>query len=170
MNVIEAIRTKRAVRTYSGKALPREVISTILDAGRLAQSSKNTQPWHFIAICDKAKLAALAATSPNIAFLAGSALTVALVTPLPSVKAIILFDAGQAAANMQLAAWELGIVSCLGTVYEVERAREVLAFPNDRHLHIAVGFGYPLPGDDKPRQGRRGGRRVLNDVVHWNQW
>jgi len=170
MNVIEAIRSKRAVRSYSREALPREVVTSILNAGRLAQSSKNTQPWHFIAICEKTKLAELAATSANIAFLADTALTVALITPHPSVKETILFDAGQAAANMQLAAWELGVVSCLGTVYEVERARKVLGFPTDRHLHIAVGFGYPLPGDDKPRKGRMGARRTLDDVVHWNQW
>ena len=115
-------------------------------------------------------MAGLAATSSNIAFLAGSALTVALVTTHPSVKETILFDAGQAAANMQLAAWELGVVSCLGTVYELEQARAVLGFPVDRHLHIAVGFGYPLPADAEPRKSHRGGRRSLDDVVHWDHW
>lgn len=170
MNVIEAIRSKRAVRDYRDETLPDDVIKIILNAGRRAQSSKNTQPWHFIAVRDKAVLAGLAATSSNIAFLAGSALTVAIVTTHPSVKETILFDAGQAAANMQLAAWELGVVSCLGTVYELDRARAVLGFPGDRHLHIAVGFGYPLPADAEPRKGKRGGRRHLDDVVHWDHW
>ena len=170
MNVVEAIRSKRAVRAYRDEILPEDVVKTILDAGRRAQSSKNTQPWHFIAIRDKGMLSALAATSPNIAFLAGSALTVAVVTTHPSVKETILFDAGQAAANMQLAAWELGVVSCLGTVYEIDQARSVLGFPHDRHLHIAVGLGYPLPADAEPRKSQRGGRRTLDDVVHWDQW
>lgn len=170
MNVIEAIRSKRAVRVFRDESLPGEVTRKILNAGRRAQSSKNTQPWHFIAIRDKETLAGLAATSSNIAFLAGSALTVALVTTHPSVKETILFDAGQAAANMQLAAWELGVVSCLGTVYELDQARAVLGFPADRHLHIAVGFGYPLPTDAEPRKSHRGGRRSLDDVVHWEHW
>ncbi len=170
MNVIEAIRSKRAVRAYRAEPLPDDVIRNILHAGRRAQSSKNTQPWQFIAIRDKPTLAALAATSENIAFLAGTALTVAIVTTRPSVKQTILFDAGQAAANMQLAAWELGVVSCLGTVYELEQARAVLGFPEDRHLHIAVGFGYPLPADAEPRKARRGGRHTLDDVVHWDRW
>lgn len=170
MNVIEAIRSKRAVRVFRDENLPIEVTKTILNAGRWAQSSKNTQPWHFIAIRDKDTLASLAATSSNIGFLAGSALAVALVTTHPSVKETILFDAGQAAANMQLAAWELGVVSCLGTVYELDQARTVLGFPDDRHLHIAVGFGYPLPADAEPRESHHGGRRSLDDVVHWDHW
>ncbi len=170
MDVNEAIRTKRAVRTYRDAPLADDAVQCILHAGRRAQSSKNDQPWHFIAIRDRPTLRALASTSDNVAFLAGTALTVALITPPPSSKQTILFDAGQAAAYMQLAAWEIGVVSCLATVYELEAARGVLGFPADMHLHIAVGFGYPLPGDSDPRPGRRGGRRSLDEVVHWDQW
>jgi nitroreductase len=59
MNVSEAIRLKRAVRNFQDKPLTEDVIRAILNAGRRAQSSKNTQPWHFIAIQDKAILKAL---------------------------------------------------------------------------------------------------------------
>jgi len=170
MNVIEAIRTKRAVRTYRSDPLPDDVVRAILHAGRRAQSSKNDQPWQFIAIRDRLVLEALAGTSPNVAHISGSALTVAIVTPLPARKQTILFDAGQAAAYMQLAAWQLGVVSCLATVYELEAARGFLGFPDDMHLHVAIAFGYPLPADAEPRPGRKGGRRSLEDVVHWDRW
>lgn len=170
MDVSEAIRTKRAVREYSGEALPEDVVRAILHAGRRAQSSKNDQPWHFVAVRDRSVLEALGATSPNVGHIARSALTVAIVTPLPERKPSILFDAGQAAANMQLAAWERGVASCLATVYELEKARRVLGLPADRHLHIAIAFGYPLPDDSTPRAGRRGGRRTLDQVVHWDRW
>ena len=170
MNVIEAIRTKRAVRKYRDYPLPDDIVHTILHAGRRAQSAKNDQPWHFLVIRDRDTLRGLAATSPNLAYIAGAALCVALVTPLPSQKQTILFDAGQAAACMQLAAWELGVVSCLGTVYELEKARALLGFPRDRHLHLVVAFGYPLPDDAQPRRGRKGGRKRLDDVVRWERW
>lgn len=170
MNVIDAIRTKRAVRKFREEPLPDDIVRAILHAGRRAQSAKNDQPWHFVAIRDRATLEALAATSSNIAHIGVSMLTVAIITPPPSRKETILFDAGQAAAYMQLAAWELGVVSCLGTVYELEKARRVLAFPNDMHLHLVVAFGFPLPADAEPRQGRRGGRRDLDDIVHWDRW
>jgi nitroreductase len=48
MNVSEAIRMKRAVRQFADRPLPEEIVLAILNAGRRAQSSKNTQPWHFI--------------------------------------------------------------------------------------------------------------------------
>ena len=170
MNVIDAIRTKRAVRKYREDPLPEDVVRAILHAGRRAQSSKNDQPWHFVAIQNRDKLEAFAATSSNIGHIAGSALTVAIITPPPSRKETILFDAGQAGAYMQLAAWELGVVSCLGTVYELDKARRVLGFPDDMHLHLAIAFGYPRPEDAEPRAGRKGGRHTLDGIVHWDQW
>jgi nitroreductase len=45
MNVSDAIRLKRAVRKFTDQPLPEATILTILNAGRRAQSSKNSQPW-----------------------------------------------------------------------------------------------------------------------------
>ena len=170
MNVIEAIRTKRAIRRYRDDPLSEDVVRTILHAGRRAQSAKNVQPWHFLAIRGRATLEALAATSPNLAYIARATLCVALVTPPPSQRKTILFDAGQAAASMQLAAWELGVVSCLGTVWEPDKARDLLGIPPDRHVDLVVAFGHPLPEDARPRPGRKGGRQSLGDVVRWEHW
>lgn len=84
MNVSEAIRLKRAIRKFSDRQLPEEVIKVILNAGRRAQSSKNTQPWQFIAITDKAKLKQLSECGEWAGHLAGAALGVAILTPDPS--------------------------------------------------------------------------------------
>lgn len=170
MNVIDAIRTKRAVRKYRDEPLPDDTVRTILHAGRRAQSAKNDQPWHFLAIRSRATLEALAATSPNLAYIADAALCVALVTPPPSHRKTILFDAGQAAACMQLAAWELGVVSCLGTVWEHEKAHALLGLPRGRELHLVVAFGNPRPDDAQPRRSRKGGRKRLDEVVRWERW
>ena len=51
--VIEAIRARRSIRSYSGQAVPKELIEQILDAGRSAPSSLNTQPWKFVVITDR---------------------------------------------------------------------------------------------------------------------
>jgi nitroreductase len=45
MNVSDAIRLKRAVRKFTDQPIPEVVILAILNAGRRAQSSKNTKPW-----------------------------------------------------------------------------------------------------------------------------
>ena len=170
MNISEAIHQKRAVRQFKAEPLSRENMLAILNAGRRAQSSKNTQPWHFIAITDKAILKQLSECGQWAGHLAGAALGVAIVHLDPGEKFQTMFDIGQAAAYMQLAAWELGIGSCLASIYNTDQARQLLGFPEDLHLRIALSFGYPLEAADLTRPPKTGGRRPLAEVVHWDRW
>jgi nitroreductase len=170
MNVAEAIRTKRAIRKFQNKPLPEEGIHAILNAGRRSQSSKNEQAWQFIAIQDRSILEALSKCGTYAGHLAGAALAVAILTPDPTAKFQTMFDAGQAAAFMQLAAWELGIGSVPASIYEEERAREILGFPPEWHLRMALSFGYPLDEDKLSAAPKKGGRRSLEEIVHWDRW
>jgi nitroreductase len=170
MDVHQAIQTKRAERRYKDQPLPRDAIETILNAGRRAQSSKNTQPWHFIALQERENLQALAEFGRFTDHFRGAALVIAILTPHPDQRFSIMFDAGQSAAYMQLAAWDLGIGSCLGTIYEPEKARQLLGFPDDLHIRIAISFGYPLNPATIERPPEPGGRRQFDEVVHWERW
>ena len=170
MNVSEAIRTKRAVRKFQDKPLPEEVIHAILNAGRRSQSSKNEQTWQFIAIQDRAILKALSELGTWAGHLAGAAVGVAILTPDPEGKFQIMFDAGQAAAFMQLAAWELGVGSVPASIYEHEKARQILGFPSEWHLRIALSFGYAADEEKLTAAPKKGGRRSLEEVVHWDKW
>ena len=170
MNVTEAIRTKRAVREFQEKPLPLDAVQAILNAGRRSQSSKNEQPWQFIAIQDKAILKEISTLGQWAGHLAGAALGVAILTPDPASKFQIIFDAGQSAAFMQLAAWELGIGSCPASIYEHEKARVVLGFPPEWHLRIVLSFGYPQDPGILGSAPKRGGRRRLDDIIHREKW
>ena len=170
MNVSEAIRTKRAVRHFQEKALPEDVVHAILNAGRRSQSSKNTQPWQFIAMRDKNILKAMSETGTWAGHLAGAALGVAILIPNPDEKFQTMFDAGQAAAYMQLAAWELGVGSCLASIYELDKAREILGFPTEWQIRICISFGYPLEPQVITATPKKGGRKLLDEVVHWDKW
>jgi nitroreductase len=170
MNVSEAIRTKRANRQFQNKPLPEDVVRAILNAGRRSQSSKNEQAWQFIAIREKSILKALSKCGTYAGHLAGAALVVAILTPDPTAKFQTMFDAGQAAAFMQLAAWELGIGSVPASIYEWDRAREILRFPPEWHLRVALSFGYPLDEEKLSAAPKRGGRRLLEEIVHWDTW
>ena len=170
MNVTKAIQQKRAIRNFSPERLPQATILAILNAGRRSQSSKNTQPWHFIAITDPATLQALSECGDWAGHLAGAALGVAIVHSDPGKKFQLMFDIGQAAAYMQLAAWELGVGSCLASIYQPDKARLLLGFPDDLHLHIAISFGYPLDEGLLEAKPKKGGRRNLDDIVHWERW
>jgi nitroreductase len=170
MDVSTAIRNKRAVRKFTTQPLPEDVILAILNAGRRAQSSKNTQPWNFIAITDKATLKALSECGVYGSHLADAALGIAIVHPDPGEKFQLMFDIGQAAAYMQLAAWELGIGSCLASIYEAEKAHKLLGLPADMYLRIAISFGYPQDVELLVRKPKLGGRRPLDEIIHWNKW
>lgn len=165
MEVQKAIQTKRAVRLFSDKSVPREDILAILDAGRRSQSSKNTQPWEFVVIQDKAILKALSETGKFAGHIAGGAFAVAFVAPSDSNW--VSFDLGQAAAYMQLAAWERGVGSCIASIYEPEKAKALLGVPTDKGLMAALSFGYPAP-DFVP--AKMGGRRPLDELTHWDKW
>lgn len=170
MNVSDAIRTKRAVRSFTEQRLPADMIQTILNAGRRSQSSKNNQAWQFIAVQDKAILRVLSECGEWAGHLAGAALGVAILTPDPVEKFQIMFDAGQTAAFMQLAAWELGIGSCPASIYDAEKARQILGFPSEWHLRIALSFGYPADKSRLSAAPQKGGRKALDQVVHWERW
>jgi nitroreductase len=170
MEVLEAIRMKRAIRAFSDTPLPKQEIDIILQAGRRAQSSKNTQPWQFIAIQERDLLRALSECGTYAGHLAGAALGVAILTLDPSQRWSIMFDAGQAAAYMQLAAWSLGIGSCLATIYETDRARQLLGHPPEYHLHVALSFGYPVDKEDLTRAPSAGGRKAVEELIHHETW
>ena len=169
MDVWDAIRTKRAVRKFTDQPLPDEVVNQILNAGRRSQSSKNSQPWSFIAIRDRDLLQKMSTTGDYMGHVAGAALCVAIVLPTTNDRTIWhFFDAGQSASYMQLAAQELGVGSCLGTVYKPDEVRAILGMPEDQEVRIVISFGYPQP--EEPRPPRPGGRRTLDEVVHWDKW
>jgi nitroreductase len=170
MNVSDAIRLKRAVRKFQDKPLPDDAIRAILNAGRRSQSSKNEQGWRFIVVQNKTALKALSELGNFAGHLAGAAAAIAILTPDPLAKFQTMFDAGQAAAFMQLMAWELGVGSCLASIYEPEIAREILGFPPEWHLRIALSFGYPLEVEKLSAPPKKGGRARFEDVVHWEKW
>jgi nitroreductase len=170
MNVSEAIRLKRAVREFSSQPIPDESVLRILKAGRRAQSAKNRQQWEFIAIRDRNILSSLAKCATNAPHLAQASLGIAILTPDPAQRWSIMFDAGQAAAYMQLAAWEEGIGSCLATIYETEDAQRILGFPSELYIRAAISFGFPKDPTVLKTPPRTGGRKPLEKTIHFDRW
>ncbi len=170
MNVFETISSKRAVREFKPDPLPPQIIQQILNAGRRAQSSKNRQPWNFIVIEDKATLAELSKLGDFAGHIAGAAVAIGIVTSDPFAHYSPFFDSGQSAAYMQLAAWELGVGSCMATIHNMDGARQLLGYPQDMFMQFAISFGYPAETVVLERPPRKAGRRTFDDVVHWEKW
>jgi nitroreductase len=162
MSVAEAIRAKRAVRAYRAEAVPDEVIEAVLNAGRRAQSSKNDQPWTFVVVREPEQLRRVSEAGKFAAHMPASAFTVVLVAA-PGYE----FDLGQAAANMQLAAVEHGVGSCVTTLHDSAAARQTLGVPADLDCRWAITFGYPAQA---PAPLKAGGRRSLDEVVRYERY
>ena len=158
--ILNLIRTKRAVREFSSEPVPEEVVREILEAGRLAQSSKNDQPWHFILIRDRETLRRLSTCGRYAGHMAGADFAIALVMQ-PGYD----FDMGQAAAYLQLAAWDRGVASCIASMWEPDRAKAILGIPADKQFDTAISFGYPAK-----RPGKVKDRRPLEDLVRLEKW
>lgn len=173
MEVAAAIASLRVVRRFQDRPLDSAQLDAILNAGRRASSSKNSQRWAFIVATERAHLAELAAVGPFAGHVAGAAAAVALVTPDPrgpEEPLSVLWDLGLASQNMILTAWSLGIGSCPATVYDHELARRLLGYPEDMACEYLLSFGYPADAEAMTRPLKPGGRRPLAEVVHRERW
>ena len=171
--VWRAIAARRAIRDFADQPIEPAHLERILRAGRRANSSKNLQRWSFIVCRDREHLRELSTLGPWAGHLAGASLAVALVTPDPRAEGAplsVMFDLGQAADSMMLAAWELGIGSVPATVYEQDRARDLLGYPDDRHCEYLLSFGYPADPAALSRPPKSGGRKPLDELVHQERW
>jgi nitroreductase len=173
MDTWTAISTKRAIRSFADRPLEPGHVDRILGAGRHAGSSKNQQRWDFVVCRDREHLRELSAVGPYAGHLAGAALAVSLVTPDPrrvDAPLSVMFDLGQAAENMMLAAWELGIGSVPATVYDQELVRRLLGFPVEDHCEFLISFGYPADEGLLTATARPGRRKPLESIVHEERW
>lgn len=173
MDIQAAIDSLRVVRRFEDRPLEPAHLEAILNAGRRASSSKNSQRWDFIVVTERPRLRELGAVGTYAGHLAGAAAAVALVTPDPRgprQPLSVLWDLGLASQNMILAAWSLGIGSCPATVYDADLARRLLGYPEDMACEYLLSFGYPADPDDLTRPLKPGGRRPLDEIVHRERW
>ena len=163
MDTLLAIASRREVREYEPRALPRDVEERILNAGRLAGSSKNRQPWRFHVV--PGELLVDSVYEPTN--VRGAPFVVAIVV---SGKGPVSFDAGRAAQNMLLAAWNEGVGASPNGISDEPAARTALGLEDDERIAIVLSFGYPArPRDPESRSvdewSARAKRRPLQDIV-----
>jgi len=72
-----------------------------------------------------------------------------------------LIDAGRAVQNMEIAAWNDGVVSCIYTGIKGDALRKDLGIPNELRPSLVVGFGYPT----RKLMGRKKNRKPLEEFA-----
>ena len=167
MDTFLAIASRRDERRYTPDPLPPEVVERILDAGRLAGSAANRQPWTFVVPEGRERLERLArgVFAPENVLSAGLVVGI-----LVAGKGPVSFDAGRAAQNMLLAAWNEGLSSCPNGLADADVVAEALGAEEGERPAIVLTFGLPQrPRDPSARPSAewsaRANRLPLADVV-----
>lgn len=161
MDVFEAIHQRRSVRSYTGATIPRQDLEKIVDAGRMAASGHNCQPWDFIVITRPDLIERMGQVRK---WMAQAGAIIAIV--LDPLTRYWLEDGSAASQNMLLACTGLGYGSCWveGGIIPVENElKELLGVPAEKRLLIVVTVGEPAEQPVKEK-------RPLEEVLHWERY
>lgn len=169
MDALEAIFTRRSIRTFAEQAVSDEHIETLLRAGMAAPSAGNQQAWEFVVIDDRAVLEAIPRVHPYAQMCAQAPLTLAVCAE-PSREKYAGFwiqDCSAATQNILLAAHALGLGAVwLGIAAGGERARAVaqlLKLPDGIEPLALIAVGHP--SESKEPEDRFDPHKT-----HHNQW
>jgi nitroreductase len=161
MDALEAIRKRRSVRKYTGDPIPKEDLETIVDAGRLAATGSNKQPWDFIVVTEREMIEQLKVAAQWMEN-AGAIIAVAMD---PSSR-WWLEDGSAAVENMLIASTALGYGSCWIEGYTLPREEEfkaLLNIPQEKRLLTLVPIGVPVGWPTR-------GKKTLEEVIHWETY
>lgn len=164
MDAYECVATKLEVREFEPRNVAADVKLKVLEAARLTGSGMNNQHWRFILVQGRDNLKRLAEDSTTGGWVAQANFAVIVLTN-PKFGFHML-DAGRAAQDMQVAAWNFGVGSCLFTGLNLETLRKDFGLPKDLSPSVVVGFGYSA----KKLTGKRKKRKPLNELASLNSY
>jgi nitroreductase len=161
-----AVASKRDWRSYADRAVPHDVQERILDAGRLAGSGVNRQPWQFVVVeSDEAKkrIAELVFAGDNVR-------TCAFAVAVATDGRKFPLDVGRCIQNMMLVAWNEGVVSCPNGMPDEAAAASALGLEGGFEPVNIVSFGYPKRPLDAESKGAEewsaeANRRPLDELI-----
>lgn len=161
MNALDAIRKRRSIRHFTGAAIPHAHLEQIVDAGRLAPSGHNEQPWAFVVVTEPTTIAQMKMVADWI----DQAGAVIAVTLDPTSR-WWLEDGAAAVENMLIAATALGYGSCWLEGYTLaheEELKALLHIPQARRLLTLVPIGVAAEWPEKEK-------KPLSEVLYWERY
>lgn len=177
MEFSELVLKRQSDRKYAPKRVDREDIVRCLEAARMAPSACNSQPWKFVVVDDRAKLAELSEAAIGLGmnrFTVQVPVLVAVVQEPMNMSATAgslvknkdysMMDLGMAVENFCLQAAELGLGTCIMGWFDEKRVKKVLGVPRTRRVQLLIAVGHP----DAPN--RQKVRKPLEEISSWNSY
>jgi nitroreductase len=163
MEVLEAIETRRSAREFKPDPVDKGLIEKIVNAGRLAPTARNIQPWEFVVITDAKTRKQLAAMIDHGKFITDSPVCIIV---LSRDTKYYLEDGTAATTSMLIAARGLGLATCWVAGDKKEYRGAVvqrIGAPADMKLISLIALGY---SDEPPSPPKR----ALEEVLHWEEY
>ena len=174
MNFLEIAKERYSSRKYQNKKIEKEKLLKVLEAGRVAPSAVNFQPWHFIVIQDEGNKQEICKAykrdwikkAPAIIIACGEAQKAW--TRKEDDKNHCDIDIAITIDHMTLQATELGLATCWVCNFEVEKAKEILNLPEGIEPIVMLPIGYPEDSTNPNRHNEK--RKPLTEIVHWESF
>ncbi len=177
--MLELISARQSDRKYSDKPVEKEKLERILEAGRIAPSACNAQPWKFIAVTEPELIRKIAeAASAKIlgmnTFVGQAPVQIVVVREKPNFSSKIggtvknkdysLIDIGIASENICLQAKSEGLGSCMIGWFDEDQLRKILSIPKTKRVELIITIGYSLS------EQRVKKRKTKEEVVSFNKY
>ena len=171
MKFNELAKKRNSIRSYTKRPVSKTMLHQVLEAGRLAPTACNYQPFQFVVVKDRENLAALAAGYPAPWFAEAPVVIAVCTAPRTAWvrkkhdgKNYADVDGAIAADHMTLAAAELGLGSCWVGAFDPKTVRSVLKLPRNAEPLVLLTLGHPN------EKGRPKDRKPLNELVNYETW
>jgi nitroreductase len=165
MDAIEAITTRKALRTFAPDPVEPEKLRTVIDAGRHAMSARNLQPWQFVVIYDRNRIREIGALCATGRFVSDAPAVVIVLKDTSNIRWADI-DCAQAVQNMATAAWSLGLGTCWVGNFDGQKIAEIVGAPAPWAIFTILAFGYPNSG--QPPQSRP--LKPRHEALHYEYW
>lgn len=165
MSLVDTVLSRRSIRRYQKKEIPKDMLNRILEAGRQAPSAANRQPLHLIVVTDESVKRELSKGLFN-RFIKDAPLTI---VGCANTNAVLtgkwaVVDTAIALQNMVIAAWAMGVGSCWIGDFKEEKVKRILQIPDKWKVVALVSFGYPSE-QPKPRK-----KKPIKKLVSFNKF
>ncbi|MEE4214604.1 MAG: nitroreductase family protein [Bacteroidales bacterium] len=177
--ILEFIISRQSERGYHDKKVEDDKLGRILEAGRMAPSACNSQPWRFIVVDEpgirrEVAKAAMAKELGFNKFIDQAPLLLVVVREKGKVisrvggtikdKDYSLIDIGIAVENICLQAYAEGLGTCIVGWFNEKKVKELLAIPASRRAELIITLGYPA-GKQRPKR-----RKEADEVISYNKY
>ena len=178
-DILNFINSRQSDRKYSDKPVEKEKLERIIEAGRMAPSACNAQPWKFIVVTDpelvlKVADAASAKLIGMNSFVAQAPVILVIVREKPNMSSKVgatiknkdysLIDIGIATENICLQAKAEGIGSCIIGWFDEIQIRKLLEIPKSKRVELIITLGYSLSEQREKR------RKPATETVSYNKY